>query len=236
MKKYLSCLAFLAAAVLWANDAVIDLPLNEGDNAAIRDAAGNQLEIKNPQFLNWADGADGGVLEFRNNDGNTIRGSVNVRMPAGFDLTQGFTFAATIKTGKDFAKKRIYPVLRFADAMFHGKGIFIFCNWNMLWVRVGAVNGKHTDLQSNTSNVSIQADSWYRLAVTYDGKILRIYINGCPAAEKEVVLQNPAIHKHLLIGSTGDGAGYGFDGIISQVKVYGRALNENEITALQSGE
>ena len=238
MRKFFSCLAVLAAFVLYANDAVIDLPLNEGDNAAVRDnsAAANPVQIKNPQFLHWVDGADGQVLEFKNADGNTARGSVNVRMPTGFDLTKGFSFVATIKTGKDFAKKRIYPVFRFSDAMARGKGVFIFCNWNMLWVRMGAIDGKHVDLQSSTSQVSILPDSWYRLVVTYDGKTAKIYINGILAAAKDVSLQNPAIHRYLLIGSTGDGPGYGFDGIIAQVKVYSRALSENEITALQSGE
>ena len=236
MKKILICPVLGIAMLLCANDAVIDLPLNEGDVAAVRDAAGNQLEIKNPQFLHWADGADGKVLEFKNADGNTARGSVNVRMPAGFDLTKGFSFTATIKTGKDFAKRRIYPLFRFADAMARGKGVFIFCNWNMVWVRMGAIDGKHVDLQSRTSDVSIQPDSWYRLAVTYDGKTAKIYLNGRLVASQDVMVENPVIHRYLLIGSTGDGAGYGFDGIISQVRIYDRALNENEITALQSGE
>ena len=105
----------------------------------------------------------------------------------------------------------------------------------MVWVRMGC-DEKRYDLTSNTSDEGILPNRWYRLAVTFDGKTLNIYLNGRLAASKEAAAKQPRSYNHILIGSTGDGYGYGFDGVITQVRMFDCALTPDKITSLQLEE
>ncbi|MBQ6596437.1 MAG: LamG domain-containing protein [Lentisphaeria bacterium] len=233
-KKVICTAAMLNAMVLVAApEAVAELPLDEGDFAKIADvsAGKNQVQVLNREFLKWTQGPQGQALEFNNADGKSKRGAVRVKMPPALDITAGWSLSCVFKTGKDFVKKRIYPLMYFADGPAKKPGIFVFCSWNTIWTRCGT-NGAHTDIRSKSSAESIKADTWYRLVVTFDGKTVRVYQNGKLAAAGEAVLQKPRTAL-LKIGSTGDGYGYGWNGVISQVKVFNRVLTAEEVTALQ---
>jgi Concanavalin A-like lectin/glucanases superfamily len=71
---------------------------------------------------------------------------------------------------------------------------------------------------------------WNHLAVTYDGEALRIYVNGELAAVRDRTGLLPLAAGPLLIG--GDRRrGHAFRGAIDDVRVYGRALDADEIRA-----
>lgn len=235
MWKKLVCAATLlnVMVLVAAPAALIELPLDEGDFAKIADASAgkNPVQVLNQEFLKWTPGPQGQALEFNNADGKSLRGVVRVKMPATLDVTAGWTFSCVFKTGNDFIKKRIYPLMYFADGPSKKPGVFIFCSWNTIWVRCGK-DGAHTDIRSKSSGESIKPDTWYRLVVTFDGKIVTVYQNGKVAASGEALPQKPKTPQ-LKIGSTGDGYGYGWNGVIAQVKVFDRALTPEEVTALQ---
>jgi len=77
----------------------------------------------------------------------------------------------------------------------------------------------HTELLPKT---------WYHVAYTYDGKETKIYING----KIDNIIYHPgkltAFDKPLLIGKNPGGAS--FNGIIREVKIYNRALTEDELS------
>lgn len=235
MFKKLFCPAVLFPVMAFASipEALVDLPLNEGDLKAIQDVSPAKAAVKiaNPEFISWVDGPQGKALAFSNADGRVKRGCVLVKIPARLDIAKGVSFACTFRTGKQFAPRRIYPLFRYADGHEKTAGIFIFCSWNMVWARIGS-SGKHTDVRTKTTMESIKPDTWYRLVVTSDGKTVAIYLNGKLAASGKATPQKPKT-PYLQIGSTGDIYGYGFNGVISQVKVFDRALNAEEITAMQ---
>ena len=52
----------------------------------------------------------------------------------------------------------------------------------------------------------------------------------------EASVKQPQSYNHICIGSTGDGYGYGFEGIITNVKVFDRALTVEDITSLHMEE
>ena len=89
--------------------------------------------------------------------------------------------------------------------------------------------------RKNGSRVALPAhgfhEGWNHLAMTYDGKELKAYING--KGEKKVIInkkRKPGKGK-LLIGQRADGHGKPVKALIDQVRIWNRALNANQIIA-----
>jgi hypothetical protein len=87
------------------------------------------------------------------------------------------------------------------------------------------------------SESKLEVDKWYHLAGTYDGKRVKIYING--RLEGEVPFEKPIRHDNapIHIGggklfSTGWGNQFTVDGTIDEVRIYDRALSADEIKRL----
>ena len=239
LKKFLSSAVVLSAFAVSAAlpPAVVDMPLDEGDVNKITNTAPTKVRVRiaNPEFLQWVEGADGQALQFNNADGKVKRGQVAFQMPAKLDISKGFSWVYTFKTSKDFAKKRINLLFRYADGHERSKGILIFCFYEMLYLRAGG-DGKQNDMITNTAVTPIKPDSWYRVVMTYDGKTAKTYVNGKLAATQDMQIVKPVQHSYAMIGSSGDIYGYGFSGIITQVKIFDRALTDAEVTELQAAE
>jgi fibronectin type 3 domain-containing protein len=71
---------------------------------------------------------------------------------------------------------------------------------------------------------------WTHLAVTYDGSVLRLYVNGAEASSRVVGGSLPASDGPLTIGGNHLWPEW-FKGIIDEVRVYGRSLTAAEIQA-----
>jgi hypothetical protein len=94
-----------------------------------------------------------------------------------------------------------------------------------------------------TSNGEVESDRsqgddrWHHVATTFDGKAMKVYVDG---AEKVKPLKNPKpLHKNnwdVCIGNSvvdyGTGEFLAFDGLIDEVRVYNRALTAAEVKAL----
>jgi hypothetical protein len=86
---------------------------------------------------------------------------------------------------------------------------------------------------------TLARDTWYFVAGTI-GKIsarqfaIRLYVNGEPAGEvlTEETVNYPTQKMWTTVGAVDDGTWQNFDGVIDEVRVYKRALNAAEITAL----
>ena len=194
-----------------------------------------KVNVVYPELMQWVEGADGQALQFSSPAGKVKRGRIMVKMPASVDISKAFSIAYTFKTSKDFAKKRVHALFRFADGHERSKGILIFCFYDMLYLRAGG-DGKQADMTTNTAVTPIKADTWYKAVMTYDGKTAKTYVNGKLAASMDMKVQKPEQHSYLWIGASGDEYGYGFCGIISQFKLFDRALTEAEVTELQAAE
>jgi hypothetical protein len=97
----------------------------------------------------------------------------------------------------------------------------------------------------NNAHATVPPGRWSHVATTFDGKLMRIYVNGALAAEH--VSQVPTLRQggRFFIGSVmGDPEGTdpnyrvsgAFKGCIGDVRVYNRALSEGEIRAQFSTE
>ena len=87
--------------------------------------------------------------------------------------------------------------------------------------------GHGSDLASATT---IQPETWYHAAVTYDGATIRLYVNGQPEASAPMVLDTVLDGNGLTIGHRPGGSHW--EGFIDEAAVFNRALTAEEIAAI----
>ena len=83
-------------------------------------------------------------------------------------------------------------------------------------------------------NTQVQLNTWYHVAMTYDGSYLRLYVNG--VLDKEQYRSGSLITTSvpLRIGGSDSGpwGNYKFQGLIDEPSVYNRALTQPEISQI----
>ncbi len=83
------------------------------------------------------------------------------------------------------------------------------------------------------SNAAIEADVWYFVVGTYDGENVRLYLNGVLQDDVEALSGATWTPDENVIGSAGDVVtSNNWDGVIDEVRVYNRALLQEEIKYL----
>jgi hypothetical protein len=78
---------------------------------------------------------------------------------------------------------------------------------------------------------SLPVGNWYHLVGVYDGNFVRLYVNGS-LVDSEPVSDMDATSVDAGIGSNIDEGGRYFDGQIDELRVYERALSEQEVEDL----
>lgn len=140
-----------------------------------------------------------------------------------FDL-DGFTLAARVKFDKVDGSQIL---------LGRGEAGKLFT----LYVYSGAVRmlveyeaGKYTH-----ANVPVPpAGKWVHLAGTYDGQVIRLYVDGKPAAETKAAGRIPKSDAPLVIGALGPGSRV-LDGQLDQVCVFKTALAPGAVARLAAG-
>jgi hypothetical protein len=93
------------------------------------------------------------------------------------------------------------------------------------------IAGDPWDLVAVNTGASLPLNTWWHLAATSDGSMLKLYTNGVLAGEVAGTL-GPQNSEPLRIGAIDSVTPYPFDGLIDEVSLYNRALNSNEISAI----
>ncbi len=88
--------------------------------------------------------------------------------------------------------------------------------------------GSSTSTVTGTNKLS--ANTWTHLASTYDGSVLRLYVNGVLASSTNVTGNISVTTNPLRIGGSTALSQY-FMGMIDEVRIYNRALSQSEIQA-----
>jgi uncharacterized repeat protein (TIGR03803 family) len=91
----------------------------------------------------------------------------------------------------------------------------------------GYVNVGGSDI-SVVDNTGLPLNAWSHVAMTYDGAMLRLYINGAEAGRRALTGRIIATNRDLRIGGN-DVWGEFFNGRIDEVRLYNRALQPAEI-------
>jgi ankyrin repeat protein len=90
--------------------------------------------------------------------------------------------------------------------------------------------------QNNLTVVDTPMETWFHYAATYDGREMRLYINGVPAGRTFTVDKTFASSTaETWIGGVGTSTGEAFYGYLDDVGIWSRALSEEELKQVISG-
>jgi hypothetical protein len=102
----------------------------------------------------------------------------------------------------------------------------IFGQW-VFRSHVGVVN----EFRYFDGSTSVRSNTWYHVAMTYDGSSLKLYVNG--KLDGSAAVSGPVLtsDQPLVIGGESPGP-WNFQGLIDEVSLYDRALSETEVRAI----
>jgi hypothetical protein len=80
----------------------------------------------------------------------------------------------------------------------------------------------------------VNISAWMHVAATYDGSMIRLYVNGVFQASLAATFQIGANNLPLSIGAE-DGGATAYSGGMDDVRLYNRALSAQEIAAIVNG-
>lgn len=202
---------------------VLALSFDEGQGNVASDSSqyGFKATIEGPE---WVDGKFGKALKF---DG--VDDTVKIADAPQLRLLKGGTLMAwaNILGGGHASWPRLIHKADTTGGTGGYEVLFDRANGDAVRVCVGGACESHTSLQ-------LKHETWYHIAVTFDGAMVRVYVNGDLIGEK--AQPGPAIDTpdiSVIIGNSFNGQRQ-FQGTIDEVRVWSRVLNGDEIK-LQGG-
>ncbi|GEM_PF-5328339 len=152
------------------------------------------------------------------------------------ELGPVYTISAWVRTHKNPGASD-YPRIIAKEKWPDERSYALYINPNRKLVYLFNPDPKGAGTQSVVSNGNLNAWNWYHVAITYDSKKLRLYVNG--KLDKETSASGePFNNKYSLLIGTGrnsqsqTGFSHHFLGNIDDVRIYDRPLLEHEIEAL----
>ncbi|MFM1996715.1 MAG: hypothetical protein RLZZ111_1102, partial [Planctomycetota bacterium] len=95
------------------------------------------------------------------------------------------------------------------------------------------IGGGRDNAFSVTSGKAFQHEAWNHVAMTYDGAVLRLFLDGKLQGEKQIDRQRQPGGRPLAVARRQDnsGDGYHFKGAVDELSIYDRALSPEQIRA-----
>ena len=199
---------------------------NEGTGVTSRDASGNN----NTATLNTAtwttQGKYGGGLSF---NGASI---VSVADAPSLDVTTGMTMEAwafpTVTGGGE------YPTLLMKQNSSGALPTHVYTLHGRAWVSDTGPRLPGLRLNTGTSSVVsggslLAANTWTHVAVTWDGAVTRVYLNGAQVASGAAIGSLVNSSGQVSIGGNRFLSAEYFKGILDEIRIYNRALSVSEI-------
>ena len=201
--------------------------LDEGSGGIAADASGygNQGTLQgDPQ---WTDGFIGGALSF-----NGTSDYVDCGSGASLNINEKITMAAWVKIDQfqdwDGIITKGISQGPYAMQMWGDGSLRFAANWE---APAGAVG-----TGTWNSNAKMTAGEWVHAVTTYDGSTIRFYING--QKDSLEVAQNltfGTVSESLTLGCDFPGGDEYFDGAMDDVRIYDRALTDEQAQELYGG-
>jgi len=221
---YLFCLILALGLVLTSAAEGADLSLvgwwrfDEGSGSTVYDRSGNGNDGTINSDPQWVAGKIGGALEF---DG---RGDyVDCGNDASLDITDKVTIAVWVKTN-DADNGQHNPYVTKGDHSYaikhHNSNSIEFFIYDDGWHVV------HFPVDGSFNGV------WHHLAGTYDGTNLRLYIDG--KLKVSATHTGSITHSvfNVTIGTNAQEKERFYNGAIDDVRIYNRALTQDEIAVI----
>ncbi len=147
------------------------------------------------------------------------------------DITDAITLAAWIRPSKtDFATQ--YIIKKAIMGSTNGYELSL-ASTGKVFVRFNQVASGNTYRLDSKISYPLNNSAWMHIAATYDGSVIRMYINGVQDSVLAAAFTIATNDDNLRIGAQPDAnALYKFQGLLDDARVYSRALSGAEITVL----
>ena len=189
---------------------------NENSGATVTDSKGNNNgTISGAQWT--SNGAEGATLSF-NGTGDFVR----ITNADNLNVTDEITLMAWAKTRENKTAK----IAEKGDWDGHG---ILQDHWNGWGGQIRTAANKSYSLK--WSNGIPVFNEWYHIALTYNGALLKLYVNGQLANSKQVTGKLHVNSRDFVIGSN-NGTQKFFNGSIDDVRFFNKALTQTEIQAI----
>ena len=218
-----SFLVLLASLLIIANLGVANVaeeglvaywPFDEGTGKTAEDVTGNGHDGKFAGAPKWVDGKFGTALEFDGEEDHVV-----VADDAALAIEENITFMAWFSPGDVLTSRRL---------MVKNNSIFVIFDFGNKDSIDFLVKPDNTFAESTTTDWKV--GEWYHFAGTFDGKTMRVYVNG--KLEGEAANNVPIAPSDLELWIGGDDFGRPtdfFPGTIDEVRLYEKTLTEAEI-------
>ena len=216
------------------SDMVAHWEMNEGSDEIATDSSGNGNAgtLSGPT---WTIGVGniGGALHFDGTDDYVDVGTFDVI--AGSAGNDGLTLAAWFKADSFISTSADNRIISKSTGTSTQNHYWMLSTINSDGVKLRfrlKTDGTTTTLIASSGNIAV--GKWVHAVATYDGSNMRLYQNGVEVgstAKTGTISTNNAVS--VNIGRSPDGSKE-WSGIIDDVRVYNRALSEEEIQALIS--
>ena len=214
----LLCSLFIIASLSIANVAEEGLvaywPFDEGDGKTAEDITGNGHDGEVASSPKWVDGKFGTALEFDGEDDHVV-----VADNAAFAIEENITFMAWFSPNDSLNSRRL---------MVKNNSIFVIFDFGNKDSIDFLVKPNNTFAESTTTDWKV--GEWYHFAGTFDGKTMKVYVNG--KLEGDAANNVPIAPSALELWIGGDDFGRPtdhFPGKIDEVRLYKKTLTEAEI-------
>ncbi len=197
---------------------------DEGSGNTAFDSTGNGNDgtfVGDPQ---WVAGQFGGALEFDGDDYVNCGNGPSLQIQDEITMAFWFQVEAFQNTWEGFLAKGddSYRASR-------GGGTGNATHMGISGTSVGGGNGWFN------GTVIVTGGDWHHFAGTYDGTAGRIYIDGVLDVESPGTGQINISSYDLYIGENAQQTGRFFHGLLDDVRIYSRALSEDEIQGVMAG-
>ena len=189
-------------------------PFDEGTGKAAEDVTGNGHDGKFAGAPKWVDGKFGTALEFDGEEDHVV-----VADDAELAIEENITFMAWFSPGDVLTSRRL---------MVKNNSIFVIFDFGNKDSIDFLVKPDNTFAESTTTDWKV--GEWYHFAGTFDGKTMKVYVNG--KLEGEEANNVPIAPSNLELWIGGDDFGRPtdfFPGTIDEVRLYEKTLTEAEI-------
>ncbi|MEO2016316.1 MAG: DUF1553 domain-containing protein [Fuerstiella sp.] len=229
-QKWLTAAAATAGSQpLIPTDMVAYVPLDEGKGRVVADAVNVKRKGKLIGPVKWADGKFGKAFNC------DTKNFIDLGNVGDFDGSHGFSYGAWIKpkgagSGAPLARMNNGNSFRGYDLHISGGSIepHIIHKWP-------------TDAIKVSSKQKLKPDTWQHVFVTYDGSNkaagVKIYVDGKPwdwDVREDRLAGTIKSKGPFYLGRRNGGSNY--NGLVDDVRVYGRVLAESEVAALAGND